>query len=527
MREMSRRGVVVKRKIVSSMLFVFADMVACADTTYPELLAALKNYQANYADTNAFEVIYGVARSEGHQDVVTRCMGIYTLHMGAMGNAAVCQGGFLSIRNRHPSSPVIEYLHNLDLFPEPCSTCGGTGSVQYEKSAICSTCSNSGKCTKCEGYGEYKYCGFCRKTWTIPQLNRLPRPVYDGDRYHVWCYQCYPSSASRQRAYGKKEPTRLQQKKCTDCSSTGKCPQCRGRQGTTSGFRKCPTCAGVPAKGVRTAAARQGLVELCRDTTALLQQTVDCEKSFQDALELDDAKKRVSALKGCLDAYPVALNREQVSAMLAEQMHKLEALTQEKEQRERKLALAKEQEAQRQKESLQAIRDTQSKRAALAAIQQFLIDHPDASNSVEARLLLAELKEAVAAEDAALAAHQKKAKRTRWLLLGAGILISAGILLKFIVNAIAATRKVEVMIPVTSKRQPVRSPTPLPRQEPPPQHVSPAYASAPRVLAAVTINTPAEQVVACAECGVLVDCPPDVQHEDVICGVCQKAFHVS
>ena len=517
----------MKRKIVSSMLFVFADMVACADTTYPELLAALKNYQANYADTNAFEVIYGVARSEGHQDVVTRCMGIYTLHMGAMGNAAVCQGGFLSIRNRHPSSPVIEYLHNLDLFPEPCSTCGGTGSVQYEKSAICSTCSNSGKCTKCEGYGEYKYCGFCRKTWTIPQLNRLPRPVYDGDRYHVWCYQCYPSSASRQRAYGKKEPTRLQQKKCTDCSSTGKCPQCRGRQGTTSGFRKCPTCAGVPAKGVRTAAARQGLVELCRDTTALLQQTVDCEKSFQDALELDDAKKRVSALKGCLDAYPVALNREQVSAMLAEQMHKLEALTQEKEQRERKLALAKEQEAQRQKESLQAIRDTQSKRAALAAIQQFLIDHPDASNSVEARLLLAELKEAVAAEDAALAAHQKKAKRTRWLLLGAGILISAGILLKFIVNAIAATRKVEVMIPVTSKRQPVRSPTPLPRQEPPPQHVSPAYASAPRVLAAVTINTPAEQVVACAECGVLVDCPPDVQHEDVICGVCQKAFHVS
>ncbi|HRT30550.1 MAG TPA: hypothetical protein P5527_12215, partial [Kiritimatiellia bacterium] len=333
--------------------------------------------------------------------------------------------------------------------------------------------------------------------------------------------------ASRQRAYGKKEPTRLQQKKCTDCSSTGKCPQCRGRQGTTSGFRKCPTCAGVPAKGVRTAAARQGLVELCRDTTALLQQTVDCEKSFQDALELDDAKKRVSALKGCLDAYPVALNREQVSAMLAEQMHKLEALTQEKEQRERKLALAKEQEAQRQKESLQAIRDTQSKRAALAAIQQFLIDHPDASNSVEARLLLAELKEAVAAEDAALAAHQKKAKRTRWLLLGAGILISAGILLKFIVNAIAATRKVEVMIPVTSKRQPVRPPTPLPRQEPPPQHVSPAYASAPRVLAAVTINTPAEQVVACAECGVLVDCPPDVQHEDVICGVCQKAFHVS
>jgi hypothetical protein len=523
MREMSRRGVVVKRKIVSSMLFVFAGMVACADTTYPELLAALKNYQANYADTNAFEVIYGVACSEDHPDIVARCMGIYTLHMGAMGNAAVCQGGFLSIRNRQPNSSVIEYLHNLDLFPEPCPTCNGTGSVPYEKTAHCSTCNNSGKCPKCEGYGEYWYCGYCRKTWTKPQLKRLS-PWLD---HYRWCPQCDPSSASRQRAYGKKEPTRLQQKKCTDCSSTGKCPQCRGRQGTTSGFRKCPTCAGVPAKGVRTAAARQGLVELCRDTTALLQQTVDCEKSFQDALELDDAKKRVSALKGCLDAYPVALNREQVSAMLAEQMHKLEALTQEKEQRERKLALAKEQEAQRQKESLQAIRDTQSKRAALAAIQQFLIDHPDASNSVEARLLLAELKEAVAAEDAALAAHQKKAKRTRWLLLGAGILISAGILLKFIVNAIAATRKVEVMIPVTSKRQPVRPPTPLPRQEPPPQHVSPAYASAPRVLAAVTINTPAEQVVACAECGVLVDCPPDVQHEDVICGVCQKAFHVS
>ena len=357
-----------------------------------------------------------------------------------------------------------------------------------------------------------------QKNMDETSLNRLPRP----DHYR-WCppviqvlLQDSVLTAKRADAPpAKNAPT-----------VAPECPQCRGRQGTTSGFRKCPTCAGVPAKGVRTAAARQGLVELCRDTTALLQQTVDCEKSFQDALELDDAKKRVSALKGCLDAYPVALNREQVSAMLAEQMHKLEALTQEKEQRERKLALAKEQEAQRQKESLQAIRDTQSKRAALAAIQQFLIDHPDASNSVEARLLLAELKEAVAAEDAALAAHQKGEAHslvTAWR----GILISAGILLKFIVNAIAATRKVEVMIPVTSKRQPVRPPTPLPRQEPPPQHVSPAYASAPRVLAAVTINTPAEQVVACAECGVLVDGPPDVQHEDVICGVCQKAFHVS
>ena len=142
-------------------------------------------------------------------------------------------------------------------------------------------------------------------------------------------------------------------------------------------------------------------------------------------------------------------------------------------------------------------------------------------------MLLAELKEAVAAEDAALAAHQEKAKRTRWLLLGTGILISAGILLKFILNAIATARKVEVMIPVTSKRPSVRPPIPLPRQEPSPQHDIPVPASTPRVLSAVTINTPAERVVACAECGALVDCPLDVQHEDVICGVCQKAFHVS
>ena len=77
--------------------------------------------------------LFTALRARRITPIVARCMGIYTLHMGAMGNATVCQGGFLY--PQPPSnSPVIEYLHNLDLFPEPCPTCGDR--VCHTKTAL-------------------------------------------------------------------------------------------------------------------------------------------------------------------------------------------------------------------------------------------------------------------------------------------------------------------------------------------------------------------------------------------------------
>ena len=60
----------------------------------------------------------------------------------------------------------------------------------------------------------------------------------------------------------------------------------------------------------------------------------------------------------------------------------------------------------------------------------------------------------------------------------------------------------------------------------PAQMTEPRAELEPKILSPVTIDTPQDNVVACAECGALIDCPPDVHEEDVICGVCQKAFHV-
>lgn len=505
-------------KQFSTFLFlIMSAMVAHTDNSYPELLEALESYQTGYSDTNALQVIYNVARSEDHEEVVTRCMGIYTLHMGSVGNASLCQGGFLAIRNRYPDATVIQYLQRLDLFPEPCPTCNGTGSVQIEKNTVCETCKNTGRCTKCVGYGEYKFCTYCRQIWTYPQLKRLPYPVGDPQRYYKWCYNCYPREETTKRRYASKtQPTLLQVKKCTDCSGTGKCPQCRGMQGATTAFKKCPTCLGV-SKGVRTTAARQGLIELCRDTTTIMRHTIGIEKAYEAAMSIEDAAERLSALKACLETYPASISREQVSLAIEEQKTAIDALKRQEEQNARELALAKEQEVQRQNEMLQSIRRTQSKRAALAELRQFLSDNPDTPSLVEARLLLAELEDAVAAEE-------QRSKRNRWILIGVGSLIVAAILAS-ILNAVTFTRKVEVMIPITQKREVVQRKIPLKRNLPA-QMTEPRAELEPKILSPVTIDTPQENIVACAECGALIDCPPDVHEEDVICGVCQKAFHV-
>jgi len=342
--------------------------------------------------------------------------------------------------------------------------------------------------------------------------------------YDKWCYDCYPRPEKQNRRYASKtQPTLLHVQKCTDCSSTGKCPQCRGSQGTTTTFKKCPTCFGV-SKGVRSTVARQGLIELCRDTAAILRQTIDCEKAYEDAMAIEDEVQRLSALKVCLETYPASISREQVSLAVDEQTTAINAMKQQNEtlkrqdeQNARERAMAKEKEVQRQQEILQSIRRTQSKRAALAELRQFLGDNPDTSSLVEARLLFSELEEAVAAEE-------QRAKRNRWLMIGVGSLIVAAILAS-VLNAVTFTRKIEIMIPVTPKRDVVQRNIPLKRNVP----AAPSALKVepePKVMRPVTINTPQENIVACAECGALIDCPPVVREEDVICGVCQKAFHV-
>lgn len=58
---------------------------------------------------------------------------------------------------------------------------------------------------------------------------------------------------------------------------------------------------------------------------------------------------------------------------------------------------------------------------------------------------------------------------------------------------------------------------------------APQMASLPechKILFPVTVDTPNANFAACPECGAMLDCPPDVHNETVICDSCGKPFQV-
>lgn len=47
-----------------------------------------------------------------------------------------------------------------------------------------------------------------------------------------------------------------------------------------------------------------------------------------------------------------------------------------------------------------------------------------------------------------------------------------------------------------------------------------------KTLTPVTVNTPRSNYAKCPECGVMLDCAPDIHDEMVVCGACSKPFQV-
>ena len=522
------------KKVIGVLLLSSLVGEAVAETDYATLLEAVENYQNGYSDTKALQVIYEVARSEDYEEMVTRCMGIYTLHMGLSGNIGGCQGGFQAICDRYPSSQVARYLRQLDLFSSPCGTCQGIGVVQQTRVSECAVCGNAGRCTRCGGKGTIV---------TTLKNNGLKGPVRKGNWYdkHGWLVRHYGPEESDPKAVTIP---------CPACKSSGLCVSCKGAPRSERAVNvRCPVCNGV-SKGINAAAARNGCVQLCSETQDMLQKTMECEGAYAEAMQADDPQKRLDALDACLTKYQGALNlavvsseREKLLQAGAEQTKLREQraqdelarlaraqqdeqmrLTREQQEaqmrltREQELATQKQQTSERHQSLLQAIRETKSKTAALSEIRQFLEGNPDSPLLVEARLLAAEVEEEVAAE-------AQKAKRKRIILTGCGS--AAGMAVLALLAGMCLKRKspVAVRVPTALGKKPEQRKIPF---KPAAQSVAVEGArSQPRVVFSVTLGTPEANALPCPECGALVDCPPDIRDEIVICGECRKAFHVN
>jgi hypothetical protein len=520
------------KKICVLVSCVLASTLFGAD--YGALLSAVQKYKAASTDTSALQTIYDVARSKDADAAVPFCMGLYTLHMGALGNGAISQSGFQALCTRYPDSEVTALLRQLDLFPAPCPTCQGTGSVNDSQKLTCETCKGLGVCPTCEGAKKFAYCtnNRCRKKYTHDELERsivgvlsLEHPLdhYWNADQSIPCPLCKKNGISSPLYY----------KKCTACSMTGKCPQClgSGSQGSHSSYKRCPTCGGIP-KTINTVAAKNGLAQLCAQTESLLQKTIDCTKDYEEAQRITDPAAKLNALDACLNKYPGAFifaTVQQTRDTLATELKKTETALAEAQQtqaeREQKLAAQKRELIRQHQTLLSTIRSTSSKRAALVEMNKFLAENPDTPVLVEARLLLAEIEQAVAAE-------KQGEVYMHYFKIGSAALFGVA-LLTWLISSLRFTRTKEIVIPHKMPQEPTLRPVPpapAPAPIPAPAPVTRRAPSIPKMRVLPVKEDVSEEsgwgTAVCPECGALLDCPSDVSNENVICASCRKAFHV-
>ena len=498
----------------------FAYVIASVGAEYTLLLEAVEKCQIGYSDQDAVDIILKVARSEDYEEVVTRCMGIYTLQMGAKGDAGRCQSGFQSVCNRYPDSDVVRQLRELSIFPSPCPACKGIGVVQKISVSECSSCRNSGSCRRCNGTGTVKGKNIGLMGRRRVGLWKTKRNIYDryGHRSVIYDYgQNENNSPSDNR----------RDIKCPVCKGRGVCTSCKGSPNKERLVNvKCPTCNGV-SKGINISAARAGLIRLCQDTKEMLQKAVDCENAYIEAMLIEEPHKQLELLNSCIAKYDGAFNlsmvyeaRDDLNKQCAQEKRdrfdRAKEVVAEKQKKAKEVSLTKRQTYEAHKDALRWISGTTCNYAALLEITRFLEENPDTPLIVEAQLLKGSLENKMAAE-------RKAAKRKRNLLMGCGG-VACLIFLWWLVSAVKSKRPAEVQIPVMSEIEPEQRKIPFRPSEP--LSAGSIQKSRLRVLFEASSNTPEDNVVSCPECGALVDSPPEVQEEDVVCSVCQKAFHV-
>jgi len=271
-------------------------------------------------------------------------------------------------------------------------------------------------------------------------------------------------------------------------------------------------------------AAQCGLERFCKDTKAALTKTVDCEKEYAEALKNEDPKKTLEALNECLAKYDGTYNRAVVLEArdgLVKQMNESNERRAEEDtirlERERHLAEQKQRVIDAHQSVLDTIRQTKPKSVACVEIRKFMSENPNSPVIDEARLLADELETQLIAEN--------KATRNRERF-GLGCLAFVGLFfLVWLGRCIEFMRPVKGVFPVTSAKKQGEDQKPA---FPPPAQPEAVTNDPTRVLVVypVTVNTPDANIVACAECGALMDCPPEVRQTIVMCSFCKKMFFI-
>lgn len=495
----------MRKLFLSVVVFLSAAFILNANTDYASLLDAVGKFQKGYSDTNALKVINDVVHSGACDELRALCESIYTLHMGAAGDEVACREGVNAISDRYANSVVVRLLGVLELFPEPCAECLATGNANKQKDLLCNACSNTGKCITCGGYCQFKICPNCSQIFTHDVLIKMGYPNWDRN----FCPNCQA-----------KQAVKLTVTPCEKCKQLGICPQCQGAAGKT--HKACPICKGN-SKSVDRFAAQCGLERFCKDTKAALTKAVECEKEYAEILKISDPGKKLAALNECLakydGAYNIALLLE-ARSRLAKQMTELEALGNKEEEmrleHEKRLAEQKQGEIKAHHSFLSKLRQEKSKRVALIELRKYLAENPESPVIADARILGAEMEVQLRAENIAA---------KRWWHFGIGCL--AIVVLGFLTRALSSTRSrlpQKVVIPD------------MPDATFDEYETSPASTVKPEVVAndkpsiivvyPVTVDTPETNMIACAECGDLMECAPEVTQEIVICYSCKKAFRV-
>jgi len=403
---------------------------------YSKLLEMSKRYQNGYSDKEGLAQILEKAKEGDYEELVTRCMVVYTLHMGAIGDVATCQSAFQSLCHRYPDSEAARYLKSLSLFPAPCNVCQGVGIIQQTAMGECSQCNNSGKCGRCKGEGKI--------AWLV--LKGLSDPG-----------------------------TKM---RCPECRGKGTCNICKGYPDRehVSG-KKCPSCNGI-VKRVDEVIAKNGLIRATQDLCDTLQSGVECEIALGKALKMEDRTKQIDALSDCLVKYKNAFNIEVV--------------------RDTKIALEKEEAELKKKYEilrrhhetlLKEMQNMNSGRAALEAVRDFMEKNPQSPLFEQASLIVIDLQKRIL--------HEANKERRKQLLFEVLVVFAFFALIAWSLSgARIIIRREYKFSGQKDETFPDRFPT--------------------------KPNARAK----CPECGVWLDCPAEVQEEDVVCASCRKTFRV-
>jgi len=486
------------KRLIALLLSGVLSLAYGANPDYTDLMKAVATYDRDPTDATALNTILDTAKSDGPETVVTRCMGLYILHMGLTGNASICQGGYQSLCSRYPSSAVTVRFQDLNIVPVPCDACKGSGVIQQQRQVTCESCKNTGKCQKCDGYGEYCWCPShrCQKKYKKSDLR------YPNGTFRTHCPNC---------------GTLLKTSACTDCSKTGKCPQCRGNSATTVSVQKCPFCKGIP-KAINMDIAKSERARLCQALSSELETAAACDAWLAEAMRIESLPQRLQMLEngvarfeGALTLEPMITARNETAKLVSDLRLSQEAEQSILAENERAKTEQQAQVLDQHQALLRVIRNTPSKAAALVELQHFMDENPDSPVIVEARLVAAELGQAMTAENNAR-------KRNRYITIGCGSFMGLAVV-AWLVSCVKFARPKEIVI---AQQAPAR-------ENPPrkiPLHGVNRTPHLPMLLPKRS-DTPFEYAAYCPECEALLECPPDIQDMNVICSACQKPFHVN